>query len=355
MYYLFKHTPITLFLLTVLNSPIAYSTINEVYLGGKLSWSHANSACEPQSLRCENEMIGRGVYAGIQWNSWLETEFAYLDFGAVNAIYPALMDESIEAPYRSQIKGLEASLRPFYPISDRLTVFGKIGAIAWRNEVTGQEINYNYKQSEKGWDILFGLSTEYALNDQWLLRAELQQFPVIGGDVTGRSSISMVSAGITYRFNKKPVVGSPSVTIRQSIASNTIPSTTTLSGKHNRKSLDKIVSRTLLFKFDSYELSEATIKTLNSIVTDLKQHTHIGVLATGHTDGMGTNSYNHFLSHQRAKAVKNYLIEQGIEPHRVQVNGLGSTDQVASNKTAQGRVQNRRVVLTTRLTKNKEK
>jgi outer membrane protein OmpA-like peptidoglycan-associated protein len=63
----------------------------------------------------------------------------------------------------------------------------------------------------------------------------------------------------------------------------------------------------------------------------------------GHTDARGSASYNRRLSRLRAMAVRSYLIKRGVDPDMVQAVGRGEDDPVASNATAEGRANNRRV------------
>ena len=74
----------------------------------------------------------------------------------------------------------------------------------------------------------------------------------------------------------------------------------------------------------------------------------------GHTDSIGSDSYNQKLSVRRSEAVKAYLVSKGIEKNRVYTEGKGEKQPVADNKTAEGRAKNRRVeieVVGTRSTK----
>ena len=65
----------------------------------------------------------------------------------------------------------------------------------------------------------------------------------------------------------------------------------------------------------------------------------------GHTDATGSGSYNEQLSLRRATAVADALIAAGVNAKSLQVRGLGQKVPVASNQTAEGRLQNRRVVI----------
>ena len=67
------------------------------------------------------------------------------------------------------------------------------------------------------------------------------------------------------------------------------------------------------------------------------------VVAVGHTDSIGSERYNQRLSVRRAEAVKKYLVSKGVSADRIYVEGRGETQPVATNKTAEGRAQNRRV------------
>ena len=78
------------------------------------------------------------------------------------------------------------------------------------------------------------------------------------------------------------------------------------------------------------------------------------IIAVGHTDSVGSDTYDQKLSIRRSEAVKAYLVSKGIEKNRVYTEGKGEKQPVADNKTAEGRAKNRRVeieVVGTRATK----
>ncbi len=94
--------------------------------------------------------------------------------------------------------------------------------------------------------------------------------------------------------------------------------------------------------------NEATIQssfapTLNSIAKVIKEYNKTMVQIVGYTDNTGSLAYNNTLSLRRANAVSNYLRLQGISADRIITDGLGPQNPIASNATAQGREQNRRV------------
>ena len=75
----------------------------------------------------------------------------------------------------------------------------------------------------------------------------------------------------------------------------------------------------------------------------MKNVTWQTIRVTGHTDSLGDDDYNLRLSEQRAEAVQAYLIDKGVKSERIRTDGKGEAVPVASNKTAPGRAQNRRV------------
>lgn len=99
------------------------------------------------------------------------------------------------------------------------------------------------------------------------------------------------------------------------------------------------------FDFDKAILKpEAKVK-LDDMTSKLKDMNLEVIIATGHTDSVGTDEYNQKLSIRRAEAVKAYIISRGIDAKRVFSEGKGEKQPVADNKTKDGRAQNRRVVI----------
>ncbi|PUB39370.1 OmpA family protein [Pseudomonas marginalis] len=93
------------------------------------------------------------------------------------------------------------------------------------------------------------------------------------------------------------------------------------------------------------------VETLNQPSTDIVQRIGKALLGVGiervrvdgHTDGSGKETYNQQLSLRRAKSVATVLMSVGMKEENIQLRGLGSSEPVASNDTAAGRTENRRV------------
>jgi OOP family OmpA-OmpF porin len=84
---------------------------------------------------------------------------------------------------------------------------------------------------------------------------------------------------------------------------------------------------------------------LDEAVETLKTHPNVTVGVSGYCDAIGTVRYNLRLSERRADAVVKYMADHGVAESRMSPHGYGKTDFVATNKTSEGRAQNRRVEL----------
>lgn len=96
------------------------------------------------------------------------------------------------------------------------------------------------------------------------------------------------------------------------------------------------------FEFDKSTLTKQSHEYLDKIAILMKQNGY-RVEIKGHTDGIGTAEYNMKLSERRAKAVYEYLIQQGVSPQKLSYSYYGMTKPIATNKTSEGRRINRRV------------
>lgn len=98
-----------------------------------------------------------------------------------------------------------------------------------------------------------------------------------------------------------------------------------------------------LFDFDKSTIKPEGQAALNNLAGQINGIKVEVVVAVGNTDSIGTDAYNLALGQRRALAVKSYLVSQGVEAGRIYTESKGKSNPVASNKTAEGRAQNRRV------------
>lgn len=99
----------------------------------------------------------------------------------------------------------------------------------------------------------------------------------------------------------------------------------------------------ILFATNSSTLNSASKVSLNQFARSLINNPDTDIQIQGYTDSTGNDNINIPLSENRAKAVYTFLMGDGVSPSRMTFYGLGSSNPVASNATAEGRAQNRRV------------
>ena len=99
----------------------------------------------------------------------------------------------------------------------------------------------------------------------------------------------------------------------------------------------------VLFDFNKYTLKPGAREKLAKVAGILLAYPGLKVQLEGHTDSIGSDEYNQKLSEERAQAVQSYMVTQGVPADTVTAIGLGKSDPVATNDTAAGRQQNRRV------------
>lgn len=103
-----------------------------------------------------------------------------------------------------------------------------------------------------------------------------------------------------------------------------------------------IVLRNIFFDTDKSTLRDESKAELERLYDIMKDNPEIRVEISGHTDNVGSASYNKKLSKARAKAVVDYLVEKGIEENRMEYAGYGFEKPIATNETEEGRQKNRR-------------
>lgn len=114
------------------------------------------------------------------------------------------------------------------------------------------------------------------------------------------------------------------------------------------------LSGAALFEFDRAELKPVAQKQLSELASKVKTQKDLDeVVISGFADAMGPDAYNEELSKRRAESVKEFLLQQGVVSKRVVIQALGEEKPVASNDTAEGRAQNRRVEVSIRAASSK--
>lgn len=115
-----------------------------------------------------------------------------------------------------------------------------------------------------------------------------------------------------------------------------------MTAKQDPRGLVLTLSGSVLFATGKSELMPTARKRLDDVVNALKEDPR-SITIVGHTDSVGSDDKNMSLSQRRADAVRTYLTTHGLPENRVTAEGMGETQPIADNKSADGRANNRRV------------
>ncbi|UCG51669.1 MAG: OmpA family protein [Candidatus Latescibacterota bacterium] len=105
----------------------------------------------------------------------------------------------------------------------------------------------------------------------------------------------------------------------------------------------QFILRGVNFESGSAALTPDSYRILDEVVRSLMAYPEVRIEIRGYTDNVGKASYNLGLSERRAEAVKQYLVNAGIDPARLTTRGFGEENPVSTNATPEGRAQNRRI------------
>ena len=121
---------------------------------------------------------------------------------------------------------------------------------------------------------------------------------------------------------------------------------TGVSVQRDGDNINLIMPGNITFATNSADINQSFFPVLDSVAVVLQEYDKTIVVASGHTDSTGSDSYNQLLSEKRARSVTDYFLGKKILADRLESVGFGESQPMASNDSDVGREQNRRVELT---------
>ncbi|WDL74735.1 OmpA family protein [Helicobacter winghamensis] len=171
----------------------------------------------------------------------------------------------------------------------------------------------------------YGVGVRYALAEFLHLKTELRHLI----SLDGRSDIiGMVGFSIPFGTYAREVEVVEEVEIVEEVAQPT---------------LSHIHTFSVQFPFDSSVVAPEYNAEIKDFAQSMKENPSQTAIISGHTDSTGNDAYNQKLSERRANAVKDAIIEEGVQAERLQAKGYGESKPIADNATKEGRQENRRV------------
>lgn len=315
-------------------------------------------------LRNDNDnSLGTTLAIGKPINSWLNLELFGFYFNPDQKLNGRNAGDADVYGF-----GLDAL---FFPARDTLPVYGILGA-AWGKTDPGYgSINGNNVGDDADSDYLdAGVGYMYTLNDYGMkVRAEYRYryTTVDSSDVLGsgyedaRYNNHILSVGLQIPLGAPPSTETPTPAPAptgpmDSDGDGVIDANDQCPGTPRGTEVDArgcpiekqapIVLKGVTFEFDSSKLTSQAEGRLDNVVDALSASEGVNFRIDGYTDSTGPAKYNQGLSQRRVESVNSYLTDHGISSSRITgTEGHGEQEPVATNETAAGRAQNRRVEL----------
>jgi len=158
------------------------------YAGASAGESKFLADCRSTDVfACDKRDTAFKVYAGGKINEVLALEIGYTDFGRINA---SGGDTDAWAVPLSLVAG--------FPLGNRFGLFGKVGGVYGRTDVTASASTLLDTGHKNGWGWTYGAGATFAISPQWQIRADWDRYKL--DFVGGERDIDMVSAGVQFRF-----------------------------------------------------------------------------------------------------------------------------------------------------------
>lgn len=323
-----KHIASSLIAMSLLGSAAAWAAEDPYrgsYLGARAGYSYNDNSCDNTAIKCDKDEEAYGLFYGYDFNRYFALELSANDIGDTRATYPGNLR------LRGDLFASDLSFKFSKPISERTRLYAKFGAAYWRAELIGTP----NKIKDSGYRPLAGVGLEFPLSDHLAGRLEYQYIDEVGNREIGYADPHYIGLALVWNFSSrvaKPVEPAPVARAEPAPEPEPPRETRIVVDEHRHGPL---------FAFDKSDITSTA--SIDPVVEMLKKAPELQVEVVGHTDSVGTDTYNQGLSERRARSVANYLERNGIDRSRISTAGKGESEPVADNGSQEGRAQNRRV------------
>lgn len=292
-----------------------------------------------------SDILTYKVFGGKQINRYMAVEAGYFNLGKFG--FDAITTDGTLSG-NAGFRGFNVDLVGQLPLSERLSVIGRVGAAytTAKTSFSGNRLNAvtapNVSERKVGPKV--GLGLEYKFTEALALRGEYERYRV--NDAVGnRGEIDMATVGLVYKFGRPaaqaPVYVEPAAPVAAPVVAEAPPPAPAPEPTSEKVSF----AAEALFDFDKAIVKPAGKAALDDLLMKLQGMDTEVMVTVGHTDSIGSDEYNQKLSQRRAEAVKAYIVSKGVDQSRIYTEGKGESQPVADNATAEGRAKNRRVTV----------
>jgi len=289
----------------------------------RLQASLENNGFVVSSIDEDRREQGYKAYLGYQFGSYLALEGGYFDLNDFSFMANTLPATDFSG--KTGLKGWNLDLVGILPFTDAFSAIARIGVTqnksTTRFSSNGLINTEAYNQDDNYTKHKFGLGLQYDISPMFTVRLEAERYRM--DDLIGnKGDLDLYSLGVVYRFGSGKTRLEPSaapVPVRRAQA---VAVTQTVV----KPVAEVLVLEDVHFNFDTSELNDNTKVILRQHVQTLKANPDARVRIAGYTSASGSKEYNQALSERRARSIKAFLIQEGIEANRFKTIGFGENN-----------------------------
>ncbi|MCG3864184.1 MULTISPECIES: outer membrane beta-barrel protein [unclassified Photobacterium] len=307
----------------VVSTAVSAATVNPFYVGARLGGAHYSNFQQNYQditgINLNKDDIAAGVFAGYNFTPWFAVETGYTWLG--------------EAKFENnKIKqhAIDLAAKMTWNLNDQWGVFGKLGGSYMLADFHG----YGLKDLDDHLLGTAGVGVEYKLTNHLSTRLEYQLYHDIQSkprdtNLAYNFDTQFYGLSLVYSWGAAPAVVAPVVDTAPPVQAATVtvePSTVTIA-----------------YGVDGKHLTEEDKQHLQPMIQRLTRYPSATAEVTGYTSNTGSAAYNQKLSEKRAKNVADLLSQYVADASQITAKGMGEANPIATNDTAKGRAENRRV------------
>ena len=285
---------------------------------------------------------GYKAFVGYQLSRYLAVEAGYFDLGKFDFKATTLPAGTLNGQLK--VMGFNLDLLGSIPLTERLSLLGRIGATAsrTRDQFTGSGAVavLNPHPSQRGGNYKWGGGLQYEISPAMLVRGEAERYR-INDAVGNRGDVNMFSVSLVMPFGRtvnteRPRAAAayvepapmPVAPVVVAVAPAPAPMPAPVIVPERRR---VSFSAESLFAFDQSGIKPEGRAALDKFASDTRGTQFEVIVVEGHTDRLGSPAYNQKLSQRRADTVKAYLVSNGgFDANKVTANGKGESSPVTA-------------------------
>jgi OOP family OmpA-OmpF porin len=281
--------------------------------------------------------LGAGAFLGHNVNDWFALEIGYTYLGETKFDNNAVIEQdAIDLVGKFSID-----------LTESIDIFAKLGGSHYMTD--GKKSLSSL--SDNNIVMTAGVGLEYFFTKNISTRLEYQYYnspDLVDNDFSADWDTHFYGVSIVYSWGGAPTPAITNVTQPEVVAEPEVIVAVVAALAVVEKMAEPVVIEPLTvqvrFDNDSTEIKQQYIDQLAPIAQHLIDYPEAKLIVIGHTDSQGPESFNQQLSERRAKGVASHLSKMfNIDSNRIKLSALGESEPIASNKTATGRAENRRV------------